>query len=118
MTTAIAILITVTWYDGPGPNTACGQPFDIDTIAAAAPLAGPVAFDCGDVVTLCTDNRCADVLIWDRIPKHSSDLYDGLVLDLTPAAIEALGIPHGFDDGVAYGRGEVTLYDGIEERWR
>jgi hypothetical protein len=113
MATLVATLtlsVTVTWYDGPGPNTSCGQPFDTAMIAAAAPLSGPLALPCGQWVTLCLDEACIYAVVWDRMPDSSAARYGGLALDLTPAAMQALGIPFGQTaEGIPYGRARATL---------
>lgn len=103
--------VTVTWYDGPGPGTACGDPFSTSLPTAAAPLTGPLNLPCYTKVWLCTDHHCTQVTITDRIPDASSRLYNHQVLDLTPAAMQNLGIPFGTTPaGQPYGRAQVTIW--------
>ena len=105
----IAIVVMLTWYDGPGPKTACGDKFNTEAMAVAAPLS--LDYSCGDKISLCSGTVCVVATVWDRIPEASAAKYNGFVLDGTPAVLDALGIPYGVtESGVAYGRKKVTVY--------
>jgi hypothetical protein len=104
------ITITVTWYDygDANPKTACGDRLNPDSFTAAAPISWHLP--CFHPVIICTHSACVRTIVNDRIPAASSSRYHELILDATPAVMQALSIPFGRTaTGTAYGRATVQV---------